>query len=130
MVTITPYAAPGTFDSPVFAQAIKVTGAQTILFISGLLSLEQATTMLRNVARSLTPGASLFVVGSMLDNSRLWPPDFVGLNLVALSLYDDGLIYTEAEHRLMLAEAGFTDVTIEQVGMPAGNVLISARKAN
>jgi 2-iminobutanoate/2-iminopropanoate deaminase len=35
MVTITPYAAPGTFDSPNFAQAIKVTGAQTILFISG-----------------------------------------------------------------------------------------------
>jgi hypothetical protein len=66
----------------------------------------------------------------MLDNSRLSPPDFVGLNLVALSLYDDGLIYTEAEHRALLAEAGFTDVTIEQVGMPAGNVLISARKAN
>ena len=35
MVTITPYAAPGTYDSPAFAQAIKVTGAQTILFISG-----------------------------------------------------------------------------------------------
>jgi hypothetical protein len=108
----------GTYDAAVVRNVIQV------------LSLEQATTMLHNVARSLTPGASLFVVGSMLDNSRLSPPDFVGLNLVALSLYDDGLIYTETEHRALLAEAGFTDVTIEQVGMPAGNVLISARKAN
>ena len=35
MLTIEPYAASGTFDPPGFAQAIKVTGANTILFISG-----------------------------------------------------------------------------------------------
>jgi enamine deaminase RidA (YjgF/YER057c/UK114 family) len=32
---IEPYAAPGTYDAPIFCQAIKVAGAQTILFISG-----------------------------------------------------------------------------------------------
>ena len=35
MVTIEPYAAPGTYDAPFFSQAIKVTGVQAILFISG-----------------------------------------------------------------------------------------------
>ena len=35
MATIEPYAAPSVFDPPGFAQAIKVTNAQTILFISG-----------------------------------------------------------------------------------------------
>ena len=35
MATIEPFAAPSVFDPPGFAQAIKVTNAQTILFISG-----------------------------------------------------------------------------------------------
>jgi enamine deaminase RidA (YjgF/YER057c/UK114 family) len=35
MAKIEPYAAPGTWDSPTYAQAVKVTGAQTILYISG-----------------------------------------------------------------------------------------------
>jgi 2-iminobutanoate/2-iminopropanoate deaminase len=35
MLTITPYAAPGTWDASFFAQAIKVTGVQSLLFISG-----------------------------------------------------------------------------------------------
>lgn len=35
MVTIEPFAAKDVFDPPTYAQGIKVTGAQTILFISG-----------------------------------------------------------------------------------------------
>src|ERR1700681_2799837 len=35
MANIEPYGAPSVFDPPGFAQAIKVTNAQTILFISG-----------------------------------------------------------------------------------------------
>jgi 2-iminobutanoate/2-iminopropanoate deaminase len=37
MPTITSYAAPGVFDPPAYAQAIKAEGAQTILYISGQL---------------------------------------------------------------------------------------------
>jgi enamine deaminase RidA (YjgF/YER057c/UK114 family) len=37
MPKISPYAAPGVFDPPTYAQAIKVEGAQTILYISGQL---------------------------------------------------------------------------------------------
>ncbi|MBI2562724.1 MAG: hypothetical protein HYW08_10130, partial [candidate division NC10 bacterium] len=35
MATIQPYCAKDVFDPPNYAQAIKVTGAQTILFLSG-----------------------------------------------------------------------------------------------
>ena len=35
MANIEPYAARSVFDPPAYAQAIKVTGAQTILFIAG-----------------------------------------------------------------------------------------------
>jgi enamine deaminase RidA (YjgF/YER057c/UK114 family) len=35
MATIAPYCAKDVYDPPTYSQAIKVTGAQTILFISG-----------------------------------------------------------------------------------------------
>jgi 2-iminobutanoate/2-iminopropanoate deaminase len=35
LTTIEPYAATGIYDPPSYAQAIKVTGAQSILFIAG-----------------------------------------------------------------------------------------------
>jgi hypothetical protein len=93
-----------------------------------ILSLEDALTALRHVAQSLTPGGTLFIVGSMLDDSRQSPIDLVGLNLLFLNIYDDGLIYTEGEYRALLFEAGFSDIAIRRGEMPAGNILISARK--
>ncbi|HEV8032737.1 MAG TPA: RidA family protein [Stellaceae bacterium] len=35
MTNIEPYAAKGVYDPPIYAQAVKVTGAQTILYIAG-----------------------------------------------------------------------------------------------
>lgn len=35
MPNIQPYAAPGVYDPPMYAQAVKVSGAQTILYIAG-----------------------------------------------------------------------------------------------
>ncbi|MCA8929825.1 MAG: RidA family protein [Alphaproteobacteria bacterium] len=35
MATLQPYAAPGVFDPPAYAQAIKVTGASTLIVLSG-----------------------------------------------------------------------------------------------
>jgi enamine deaminase RidA (YjgF/YER057c/UK114 family) len=32
---ISPYAAPGVYDPPIYTQAVKVEGAQTFLFIAG-----------------------------------------------------------------------------------------------
>jgi enamine deaminase RidA (YjgF/YER057c/UK114 family) len=35
MARIEPYAAPDVYDPPIYAQAVKVSGAQTILYIAG-----------------------------------------------------------------------------------------------
>jgi enamine deaminase RidA (YjgF/YER057c/UK114 family) len=35
MLTIEPYSARGVFDPPTYTQAVKVTGGQTFLFLSG-----------------------------------------------------------------------------------------------
>jgi len=35
MQKIEPYAAPGVYDPPIYSQAVKVTGTETILFIAG-----------------------------------------------------------------------------------------------
>ena len=35
MANIQPYAAPGVYDPPIYSQAVKVSGAQTILYIAG-----------------------------------------------------------------------------------------------
>ena len=86
--------------------------------------------MLRNVAQSLMPGSPLFIVGNMLDDSRLSPPVLVGQNLVFINIYDDGLIYTEAEYRALLVDAGFVDITVQQAGMPGGQALIWRKSDN
>lgn len=41
MLKIEPYCAPGVFDPPGYAQAMKVTGAETILFISGQVAYDE-----------------------------------------------------------------------------------------
>lgn len=41
MTTIEQYAAPAAYDPPSYAQAVKVTGAQTILFISGQVAYDE-----------------------------------------------------------------------------------------
>lgn len=41
MATIQPYCAKDVFDPPGYTQAIKVTGAQTILFLSGQVAYDE-----------------------------------------------------------------------------------------
>jgi hypothetical protein len=43
------------------------------------------------------------------------------------NVYDNGLIYTEAEYRTLLADAGFVDTAVRQAAI-VGQALISARK--
>ena len=41
MVKIEPYCAKGVFDPPGYSQAVKVTGGQTMLFISGQVAYDE-----------------------------------------------------------------------------------------
>ncbi len=41
MANIERYCAPGVFDPPTYSQAVKVTGAQTILFLAGQVAYDE-----------------------------------------------------------------------------------------
>ncbi len=90
-----------------------------------VMSPEDSLRALKNVRRSLAPGATLYVIGKTLDDSRLSPVSSVEDNLVFLNMYDDAQAYTETEHRNWLATAGYDDVDIDI--LPGEWTLISAR---
>jgi hypothetical protein len=75
---------------------------------------------------ALQPGGRLYIVGRILDDSRLAPVESVGFDLVFLNIFDDGRAYTEGEYRAWLTAAGFAE--IERVPLPEGVSIITARK--
>ncbi len=93
-----------------------------------VLSPDQARNALRHVGAAMHSGGELFIIGHVLDDGRLSPAPAVGMNLVFLSLYDDGQSYTETEHRSWLEEAGFKEISILFGAGPSGASIVRARK--
>lgn len=92
----------------------RLTGSFDVAVLKALinvLSPEQARQVLHNVSQVISPGGEIYIVGgSVLDNSRLSPPDLVTFNILMINIYEGGQIYTEKEHRDWLTEAGFEDI--------------------
>ncbi|MCH8297933.1 MAG: methyltransferase [Chloroflexi bacterium] len=105
---------PGSYDVAVLKAFIQV------------LSADHARKVLRHVNQSLEPGGALFVLGTILGDSRLTPSFAVKSNLNFLNVYDEGRAYTEGEYRAWLEEAGF--VFLERVVVPDGTSIIKAQK--
>jgi predicted O-methyltransferase YrrM len=97
-------------------------------FLIQVLAPDQARAALRNVGKVMEPGGAIYIVGHVLDDSRLQPAAAVGMNLAFVSIYDDGQAYTEQEHRAWLAQAGFDDVDIQYGVAPNGASIVTARK--
>jgi O-methyltransferase len=70
-----------------------------LLRLIQVLSPDQARRVLRNVSQVVEPGGGIYIVGQVLDNSRLAPPETVAGNLFFLNVVDEGQAYTEQEHR-------------------------------
>jgi predicted nicotinamide N-methyase len=98
-------------------------------YLLQVLSPDQARLALRNVSAALRSGGEIFVIGHVLDDARQSPMPAVGMNLVFLSLYNDGQSYTETEHRSWLEESGFKDVSILFGAGPNGASIARACKA-
>lgn len=90
-----------------------------------VLEAEDARRALKNVAGIVKRGGDLYILGMVLDDSRISPIDVATRNLVFLNIYDGGQVYTEGEHRQWLAEAGFEEFSREVISDAMS--LISAR---
>jgi hypothetical protein len=90
---------------------------------------EHARKVLRNISQVMEKGSPIYIVGCVLDDTRLSPPASIAFSLIFLNVYDDGRAYTEKEHRDLLLAAGFTDVHVEHNAMVDGLAIVSARKA-
>ncbi len=91
-----------------------------------VLSAEQCRKAAKNIGAAIRSGGTLFIVGHILDDTRLAPAGSVGLNLAFLNVFDDGQSYTESEYFSWLSDAGFEAMTREP--LMAGSSLITARK--
>ena len=109
----------------------ELAGSYDVAVLRGfiqVLSPDEARSALTNVGRIVKPGGEIYILGSILDDSRVTPSETVGFNLVFLNIYDGGQAYTEKEHRDWLIEAGFGE--IERVSLPNGTGIIKAQKVN
>lgn len=105
---------PGSYDAVIARHVIQV------------LSEDESRALLSNIATLLNPGGILHLVGWIVDDSRISPPNIVGYNLVLLTAYQDGQAYTERQYRTWLVEAGLVDV--KRVVMQDSASIVTARK--
>ncbi|MGE0484064.1 MAG: methyltransferase [Gammaproteobacteria bacterium] len=89
----------GEYDAVVLRSVLQV------------LSAEQAAAALRHAVAALAPGGECFVVGRMLDDSRLAPLDAVAVNVMFLNVYEAGQAWTESEYRGWFEQAGLSGNT-------------------
>lgn len=104
----------GSYDVAILRAFIQVLGPDDV---------RQA---LKHVSEAMIAGGHIYIIGAVLDNSRLSPPGTVAFNLLFLNVYDGGEAYTEQEYRDWLDEAGFENM--ERVLLPDGNSFITAQK--
>jgi SAM-dependent methyltransferase len=77
------------------------------------ISLEEARLALRNIREALRPGASIFILDSPLDDSRLTPQDLVLFGPVFPAIYDQGQKRTVQEYKDLLSDTGFDEFVLD-----------------
>lgn len=105
---------PGLYDVVIARHLIQV------------LSKKNAQKLLNKIGTILKPGGSLYIIGFILENSRLAPPQAVDFNLVLITSSEFGEAYTDREYREWLRNAGFVDATRNL--LHNGTSLISVNK--
>ena len=106
-----------------------LTGSFDVACLSNFIQVlppDEARRALQNVGQVVEPNGAIYILGRVLDDSRLTPLESVGYNLAFISMDDGGQAYTEQEYRGWLTEAGFVDFQRET--NPNGTSIISARK--
>lgn len=107
---------PGSYDAVILRALIQV------------LSAKDARAAIKNIGAALEPGGRVYIIGYVLDDSRISPSVAVGFNLNFINSFDAGEAYTESEHREWLSEAGFVDIERANYTLAGEISLITARK--
>ena len=92
-----------------------------------VLSPDQARRAIKNIGQVIKDAGDLYILGNVLDNSRVSPLETVVQNLNLLSSYNDGQAYTEQEHRDWMTEAGFVDIQREVLNN--GHSIMTGKKS-
>ena len=93
-----------------------------------VLSPEDARLAVTNVAAAVKPRGTIYIIGHILDDSRISPPEALGFNLSLISQFDSGESYTEQEHRGWLSQAGFVDIDRADFLLADEHGVMTARK--
>lgn len=91
-----------------------------------VLSPVDAFHSLKNVYSIIKPGGKLYILGHILDDTRISPPEEVWHKLGSINYYEVPSPYTELEHREWLLKAGFSH--IERSFLPNDDGVIIAQK--
>lgn len=89
-----------------------------------VLAPSECQAVLRNIRPALTDGARLIIIGQITDDDRVDPKTAAMYDLIFLSFYPEGRVYTEGEHRAWLEAAGYRDVE-RQVTANGLNMMIA-----
>jgi SAM-dependent methyltransferase len=93
-----------------------------------VLSFEDARDAVKNTYDALNPGGKIYIIGQILDDSRISPLEAVGFNMAFINMFDAGESYTEKEHRDWLSDAGFIDIERAKLSLVDASSLMTARK--
>jgi cyclopropane fatty-acyl-phospholipid synthase-like methyltransferase len=107
---------PGAYDAVVLRAFLQV------------LSQEDARLAVKNVAAAVKPNGTIYIIGHILDDSRISPLEALGFNLSLISQFDSGESYTEQEYRDWLSDAGFVDIERANFMLADEHSVMTARK--
>ncbi|HKZ04517.1 MAG TPA: methyltransferase [Methylomirabilota bacterium] len=93
-----------------------------------VLSSNDARRLLSRVNHALAPGGAIYILGWILDDSRVTPPELATYNLQFATTFDHGGVYTEGEILRWLKEANFHDGTRVRSAAVYGSDLIKAQR--
>ena len=109
----------------------SLTRIRLLAMLRGLLIVlppDDAQSAVANVAAAIAPGGAIYVVGWILDKSRVSPEDMATFNLHFINSLEHGSLYTEGEISTWLADAGFTEIVREQASRAYGSGFVMGRK--
>ncbi len=108
-----------------------LTGSYDVAVLRALIQVlkpDQARRALKNVSAIVKPGGMIYVLGHILDDSRISPSEEVWHKLSSINYYDVPAPYTEEEHRRWLTDAGF--VRIRRDRLPNSDGVMIAQKSD